>query len=233
MSKPVNDVRSTSTDERYAGITFSGLISHALKQAKDAPDHGLPDADLRAPANMSRDRAALLGFLRLLPANPLGQTPGIPFSVLSAELNGNRYNAKRTARLRAALIDVKAQYASVIGSYKGSRENAFVVLTPTVVDRMMVTALAAEYEQESILHVDANRLAVLHYIETCQEVTIGIWAPVSNVERLDSWTLACGQYYAVKSKHSAFSVEYAIEKGFIVPTVENLTRPMLLQRQAD
>jgi hypothetical protein len=233
MSKPVNDVRVTSTDERYAGITFSGAIAHALKQAKAAPDHGLPDADLRAPANMSRDRAALLGFLRLLPASPLGQTPGIPFSVLSAEKVGNRYNAKRTANLRAALQDSGLQFTGVVGSYKGDRENGFVVLTPTVVDRMMVTALAAEYEQESILHVDAKRLAVLHYFETCQDVTIGIWASVSSVEGLDSWTLANGQYYAVRSKHSKFSVEYAIEQGFIAPTAENLTRPALLQRQAE
>ncbi len=218
MSKPVNDVRSTSTDERYAGITFSGLISHALKQARESIDHGLPDADIRAPASMSRDRAALLGFLRLLPANPLGQVPGIPFSVLSAELLNNSHNAERTVRLRQELQETGLQFISVVGSYKGAQEKGFAVLTPTVVDRMTVTALAEEYGQESILHVDAKRLAVLHYFASCQDVTIGIWAPVTDVAGLDAWTLAAGQYYAVKSKHSRFSVEYAQERGFVRKT---------------
>lgn len=215
MSKPVNDVRATSTDSRYTGITFSGLIAHALKQAKASPDYGLPDADLRAPANMSRDRAALLGFLRLLPANPLSQTPGMPFSVLSAEHAGNRANDLRTRQLRSKLQKNGLQFTSAIGSYKGVQENSFVVMTPTVVDRMTVTGLADFYNQESVLHVDGERRAVLHYFGVQQDVTLGIWSAVSSIEGLDAWTLAAGQYYAVKSAHSRFSVEYAQERGFV------------------
>jgi hypothetical protein len=215
MSKPVNDVRSTSFDARYAGVTFSGPMRYAIVQAKRAPDHWLPDADLRAPASMNRDRAALLGFLRLLPASPLMQNPGIPFSVLSAELAGNRANDLRTRQLRGSLQGYALRFASVVGSYKGTQENGFVVLTPTVVERMTVNALAASYNQESILHVDGDRRAVLHYFDVCQDVTTGTWGPVADVSGLDAWTLAAGQYYAVKSVHSKYSVEYAIEKGFV------------------
>lgn len=38
MSKPVNDVRSTSFDARYAGVVFSGHMSEAIAQAKAQPD---------------------------------------------------------------------------------------------------------------------------------------------------------------------------------------------------
>src|SRR5208282_3986414 len=101
MSKPVNDVPDFSTDARYAGVVFSGSLKNAIRQAKNAPDYGLPDADLRAPAGMSRDRAALLSFLRLLGPSPLAQPAGVPFAVISAELAGDPHglNAEATADL--------------------------------------------------------------------------------------------------------------------------------------
>lgn len=40
MSKPVNDVRSTSFDARYAGVVFSGTMDEAIAQAKAQPDFG-------------------------------------------------------------------------------------------------------------------------------------------------------------------------------------------------
>jgi hypothetical protein len=215
MSKAVNDVRSTSFDARYAGVTFSGSMRNAIKQARNAPDYGLPDADLRAPAGMSRDRAMLLGFLRLLPQNPLDANPGIPFSVLSAELSGRADNAARTADLRHWLQDKELQFVSAEGSYKGVKENSFVVLTPSVIDRLLVGALAEHYGQESILHVEANRRATLHYFGVCQDVHIGMWQPVASVAGLDAWTLVAGQHYAVKSKHSPYSLEYAQAKGWV------------------
>jgi hypothetical protein len=190
-------------------------MRNAIKQARNAPDQGLPDADIRAPADMSRDRAMLLGFLRLLPANPLGQNPGIPFSVLSAELSGRADNAARTADLKQWLRDKELQFVSAEGSYKGVKENSFVVLTRSVVDRLLVGALAQHYGQESILHVDAKRNAVLHFFDVCQDVDLGTWQSVADVAGLDAWTLVDGQHYAVKSKHSVYSLEYAQAKGWV------------------
>src|SRR5271166_3677150 len=179
MSKPVNDVRATSHDARYAGVVFSGSAKNAIKQAKAAPDYGLPDADLRAPKGMSRDRAALLGFLRLLGTSPLAQARGVPFSILSAEQADHDAptNAAQTVRLRDRLADTGIQFAGVTGSYKGSREQSFAVITPTPVERMTVNALGAAFGQESVLHVDALRNAVLHYMEPSRpDVDTGIWS---------------------------------------------------------
>jgi len=215
MSKAVNDVRATSFDARYAGVEFSGSMRNAIKQAKAAPDYGLPDADLRAPADMSRDRAMLLGFLRLLPANPLGQNPGTPFSVLSAELSGRADNAARTADLKQWLRDKELQFVSAEGSYKGVKENSFVVLTPSVIDRLLVGALAEHYGQESILHVEASRRATLHYFGVCQDMDLGVWRPIADVSGMDAWTLVAGQYYSVVTKHSRYSLEYAQLKGWV------------------
>ena len=220
MSKPVNDVRSSSFDARYAGVEFSGLIDDAITQAKVATEHGLPDADIRAPRFMKRDRAALLGFLRLLPPSPLSQAHGAPFAVLSAELAGDPLgvNAEATADLRHDLEGEHLQFVSVTGSYKGSRENGFVVLLSGVIAWHTVLLLAVRYDQESVLLVNADRSAALHYTDGRIEA-IGTWGPVASVAGLDAWTRdSTGQHYSVKSKHSPYSVEHAIERGWIVPS---------------
>ncbi len=67
MSKFVNDVRSSSSDARYMDGGFTGPMAHAIKQAKAAPEHGLPALPADAPRGVSRDRVALLQFLGLLP----------------------------------------------------------------------------------------------------------------------------------------------------------------------
>ena len=53
MSKPVNDVRASSFDEKYAGVTFSGLMEDAIAQAKEAPEYPAEPLDIRAPHGMS------------------------------------------------------------------------------------------------------------------------------------------------------------------------------------
>jgi len=64
-SKFDGDVRPLSNNQAYMGVVFEGDIDNAIAQARAAPDHGL--ADQRVPAGMSRDRAALLQHLNLLP----------------------------------------------------------------------------------------------------------------------------------------------------------------------
>lgn len=64
MSKYVSDVRALSNDPRYMGKPFNGSLAAALKQARKAPDHGVPDQDGR-PAHISRSRWNLLEHLNL------------------------------------------------------------------------------------------------------------------------------------------------------------------------
>ncbi len=222
MSVKVNDVRATSADVRYQGVAFSGSIRNAIKQAKAAPDYGLPDADIRAPKETGRDRAALLGFLRLLPDNPLAAAHGAPFSVISAELPtcAPAWNVARTAHLKSLLLANGSRFVSVTGSYKGEIENSFAVLTPTVVDRLTVDGFAELMGQESVLHVDAQRNAVLWFIASGKSETVGRWGPVESIVGIDAWTRdSSGQHYAVKSQHSFYSVAYAQERGWLTPDV--------------
>lgn len=217
MSKYVNDVRSTSSDARYMGKPFSGSMRAAIAQAKRAPDYGLPDADLRAPHDMSRDRAALLGFLNLLGTSPLDQARGVPFSILSAEhAQGSGIdNAEATARLRNHLQAAGLKFASATGSYKGTEENAFIVLTPTTVDRLNVMGLAQGFGQESVLHVDSERNAVLAYASGKTE-SVGRWQSVGDISGLDAWTRDNrGRYYATHKPKSKFSVDYASIRGWL------------------
>ena len=62
------DVRPLSNDQRYMGVVFTGKMANAIRQAKAAPDHGL--APQFVPAGMTRNRAALLEHLNLLPPPP-------------------------------------------------------------------------------------------------------------------------------------------------------------------
>lgn len=64
-SKFDGDVRPLSNDPRYMGVVFTGKMASAIRQAKAAPDHGL--APQFVPAGMTRNRAALLEHLNLLP----------------------------------------------------------------------------------------------------------------------------------------------------------------------
>lgn len=58
------DVRPLSNDPRYMGAPFSGSIKSAIKQAKAAPDHGMPEQPGK-PAHISRSRWNLLEHLNL------------------------------------------------------------------------------------------------------------------------------------------------------------------------
>lgn len=73
MSKFHGDVRPLSNDPRYMGVVFSGSMKSAIRQAKAAPDHGL--SAQYVPAGMTRNRAALLEHLNLLP-KPVDTEPG-------------------------------------------------------------------------------------------------------------------------------------------------------------
>jgi hypothetical protein len=68
MSKQaaLGDVRPTSADQRYMGKPFQGTIAQAIKQAKAAPEHPLPNVTEAAAAGVSLGRYELLSFLGVL-----------------------------------------------------------------------------------------------------------------------------------------------------------------------
>jgi hypothetical protein len=71
-SKFDGDVRPLSNDPRYMGVVFTGKMANAIKQAKAAPDHGLPERHPMATHGIRRNRAVLLEHLNLLKAPMVG-----------------------------------------------------------------------------------------------------------------------------------------------------------------
>jgi hypothetical protein len=73
----VNDVRASSADSAYMGVVFSGSMKAAIKQAKKAPDHGVPQMskafyEVPKAHRVSRDRFNLLQFLNLTKPTAVG-----------------------------------------------------------------------------------------------------------------------------------------------------------------
>jgi hypothetical protein len=75
----VNDVRASSADVHYQGVAFSGSLKQAAKQAKKAPDYGVPQLPKAYYAmskvsrgKIGRDRFNLLQFLNLTKPTAIG-----------------------------------------------------------------------------------------------------------------------------------------------------------------
>ena len=218
MSKPVNDVRASSHDARTENLVGYSALNWRAEIA--AEREYLPIRDIRAPAGMTGDRAAIQGFLRLLPENPLQQSRGAPFSVLSAELSTltAEENANLTDALQLRLQVSGFQFGPVEGCYKGTREAAFAVITPTYLDRMTVDSLARKYQQESVLHVDSDRTAQLFFLDTGTHGDAQRWAQVTedHATARDAWTRdQFGNYYMLQPIASKSTVGYAIARGWL------------------
>lgn len=132
-----------------------------------------------------------------------------PFAILSASradtvsTNPDRNNLL-SAQLRARDYD----FAPVTGCYQGKEEESFIaLLDQDGAGFYELCRLARRWGQESILHVDANRHAVLHFINqeiggpdtNSQTQSLGIWRPVTEAvaRALDAWTFnpATNLYY--------------------------------------
>jgi hypothetical protein len=78
MSKfHVNDVRASGENPAYVDVVFSGSIKAAIKQAKKAPDFGVPQMShayyaIPRAKRPSRDRFNLLQFLNLTKPTAVG-----------------------------------------------------------------------------------------------------------------------------------------------------------------
>jgi hypothetical protein len=90
-------------------------------------------------------------------------------------------------------------FKSVLGSYNGVQENSYVVDASTDNALNDVLELAVNYNQESILIVDENRIASLYFIKTGLTTKLGNFTSISALEasKLDNWTLDGTDYYSV------------------------------------
>jgi hypothetical protein len=95
----------------------------------------------------------------------------------------------------------KYGFKQVIGSYNGQTEDSYMVLANEDDALNEVIAIAKEFNQESILVVDENRIATLQFLTSPANATIlGSWTPIEALEAqsLENWTLDQTNYYTVK-----------------------------------
>ena len=120
-----------------------------------------------------------------------------PFVVLSAERTEYtpEVNQWRTQSLESQLSARDLQFRPVLGVYKGHAEASFLVFLPPVPDHAaytltMLRQLGRRWGQESVLHVDANRLAVLLFTDNRAPIELGAWETVSpaTAQNADGYT---------------------------------------------
>ena len=129
-----------------------------------------------------------------------------PFYVVSGALSvySPRINADRTNSLERWLRAEGFATVQVKGCYQGNREPAILVLDDRAdndVCEQAVLRLARQYDQKSVLAVDANRQARLIFCHFGNSRPIGQWRAVSAGHVMDnpsaSYTERAGQYYTV------------------------------------
>ena len=106
-----------------------------------------------------------------------GRQGFIVFSIPSADIEA----------VRQYLSIAKIKYKDVLGVYKGVREESLLVS-----DRHegVVMQLCKQWNEESILYVDAFRHSYLRYMEDDRVQRLGIWEQVlpSEIKTLDAYT---------------------------------------------
>lgn len=108
------------------------------------------------------------------------QTPFYVFSVQREELTAEE-NRGRVEFVRAWLKRAGIQAYPVTGRYKGAEETSFIVFDADASSdalRRYVLNVASLYEQESVLHVDANAQATLWSSNGALLTQLGTWREI-------------------------------------------------------
>lgn len=109
-----------------------------------------------------------------------------PFFIISAYRDGLE-NKLRTVALEQDLIKLGSRYTAVLGSYKGKREQAFIVYNG---DKGAILTLANKYRQESVLERDIWNDCYLVYTDDVYAKPIGHFVPIdeAELEKFDNYT---------------------------------------------
>lgn len=122
-----------------------------------------------------------------------------PFLIFSVELAGRPAEINRALHVLAQsdLLAKSVPFTETRGHYAGSDERSLLV-PDSPYNRGAVTRLVTEYEQESILAVDANGRARLEYLDGREPVSLGQFVEVSDTAGLDGWTELNGRFYTCR-----------------------------------
>lgn len=124
--------------------------------------------------------------------------------ILSAELSSlsSKENVRRSELLNDMLSELKMPFKPSEGVYKGMKESSFVVLVNDGAELETLKNFAFKnFNQESVLHQDANQEAFLVFQDGTIE-RLGRLEQVSKqeVETLDAYTMMDGKFYATKKR---------------------------------
>jgi hypothetical protein len=121
--------------------------------------------------------------------------------ILSAEIAGREYNDVYTYRMQSALEGKGYSFIKVLGCYKGTQEESFLVIASEDETLDYLKDLATKFEQESILIVndDVERSADLWFAKTNELQRAGYMRPIdaSRVKYMDAWTLVGNEFFGV------------------------------------
>lgn len=127
---------------------------------------------------------------------------GQPYAMVSAERPDAtpQENAQRTQLLGQVLQASGMRSAPTQGSYQGVTEHSYAVQTPSPKASDFVNKVAAQFKQDSVMHVDENQNATMHYGDGRQEWLGGMkQVPASEAQALPGWTRDTqGNFYTVK-----------------------------------
>jgi hypothetical protein len=133
----------------------------------------------------------------------------IPFVIFTSDrsIYDAELNAQRRGMLERQLTARGLDWKRVEGSYAGSLETSYVVLTPNDGDEHGCLQLARRYGQDSVLIVDANRYATLAYLHPGNggpdirgSKPVGFWRHVTRqeAEESGSYTRDGDTYYTTR-----------------------------------
>lgn len=120
--------------------------------------------------------------------------------VLSAELVGRsaESNAACTAELESRLVADNWPYDVAEGCYKGSKEVSFVVQVASFPEVLMLMRMSQDFEQESVLLVDARNKGYILYNKRSDMTALGrlneSYCDPSS-EHVDAYTKIGDTYY--------------------------------------
>jgi len=126
------------------------------------------------------------------------ESPFIVFSAERSELS-DEANHDRTKLLGGALTSRGIEWQSVAGFYDGRPETSFLVFAQEGdASADQIERLARHYDQESILYVDAQRLAYLLVLKEGRTIELGKFKeiPKSELRATRAYTKVGERYYA-------------------------------------
>lgn len=122
--------------------------------------------------------------------------------ILSAELTTNttKENERVTNLLEDCIKDIKLGYSKAQGFYKGVSENSFVVIVKDNDEIETLKDFAFKtFNQESILHQDANGVAYLVYKSDIAEILGRLRRTTrDDATKQDNYTILKGEYYVTQ-----------------------------------